>query len=377
MASWWNVPGNFIEFGKNIAGMAGAAGPSYTSKGGNQGWNNTGLNSTPVYPSNYSGPTTAPTSAPQGPQPGGGNDQSPVPVASGVSTGTGGYSSSSRSTGSSASRAPAAPLYNPDDLAYLNDQEASLRRLFTDADIARDQGMRGIADEFGRTEQRKKEDQARTERDYQTKEDATTREKTSALGKVNDNARTLANSVRRRLALTGGTSSSAYQEAAPAAVATEATRDRTGVMENYGANFNALKTAREDAKSQFERMFEDLRTQKNQREQALQQGVLENKNQVEQKLSALAAERAKLLGGGYQAQRIAQQPFLDATNARKAEINSLADRYRNPFTPQEVKVANPSMRDYLVENAGISPEQQQEVTYNDYLAKLKKDDEQL
>jgi hypothetical protein len=305
---------------------------------------------------------------PPAPANNGGIDQS------GVYTGTGGnydpYAAQRAAQAAEEARNKA------DDLAYLNDQENSLRGLFGEADNAFRQGQQGIADEFGRAEQRKKEDQARANRDYNLKETTTTTAKTSSLGKVNDNARNLANSVRRRLALSGGTSSSAYQEAAPAAVAAEATRDRTGVMENYGANFNAIKTARDDAKSQFERMFEDLRLQRSGREQALQQGVLQNKNDVEQKLSALAQERAKLLGGGYQAQRVAQQPYLDALNSRKGEINSLADRYRNPFTPQEVKVANPSLRDYMVENAGITPEQQQEVTYNDYLNKLKKQDEE-
>lgn len=53
-----------------------------------------------------------------------------------------------------------------------------------------------------------------------------------------------------------------------------------------------------------------------------------------------------------------------------------SDKYRTPFTPQAVNVANPSMRDYLVERKGITPEQQQVETYNDYLTKLKKQDEE-
>lgn len=99
----------------------------------------------------------------------------------------------------------AQPAYNPDDLNYLNDQENRLRAMFGEADTALNQGRQGIADEFGRTEQRKKEDQARVNRDYDNKEADTTTKKQSALGKVNDNARTLANSVRRKLALASGT----------------------------------------------------------------------------------------------------------------------------------------------------------------------------
>jgi hypothetical protein len=274
------------------------------------------------------------------------------------------------------SRAAAAPAYNPDDLNYLNDQENRLRAMFGEADTALNQGRQGIADEFGRTEQRKREDQARVNRDYDNKEADTTTKKQSALGKVNDNARTLANSVRRKLALASGTSSSAYQDEAPQAVAKEATEGRTNVLEDFAGNFNALKRAREDTKSEFERMFEDLRIQRQGRERQLEEGVMANRQDIDTKLSNLASERAKLLGGGYKDVRIAQQPYEAAINARKAEISSLFDKYRTPFTPQAVNVANPSLRDYLVERKGITPEQQQVETYNDYLTKLKKQDEE-
>lgn len=270
----------------------------------------------------------------------------------------------------------AQPAYNPDDLNYLNDQENRLRAMFGEADTALNQGRQGIADEFGRTEQRKKEDQARVNRDYDNKEADTTTKKQSALGKVNDNARTLANSVRRKLALASGTSSSAYQDEAPQAVAKEATEGRTNVLEDFAGNFNALKRAREDTKSEFERMFEDLKIQRNTRERQLEDGVLNNKQDITNKLNNLATERAKLLQGGYKEVRLAQQPFENEYNARKSEITSLFDKYRTPFTPQAVNVANPSLRDYLVERKGITPEQQQVETYNDYLTKLKKQDEE-
>ena len=306
------------------------------------------------------------------PQPGG-SDQGPVDNGGGGAYNA--YSAYSR-TGSSGSRAAAAPAYNPDDLNYLNDQEGRLRAMFGEADTALNQGRQGIADEFGRTEQRKREDQARVNRDYDNKEADTTTKKQSALGKVNDNARTLANSVRRKLALASGTSSSAYQDEAPQAVAKEATEGRTNVLEDFAGNFNALKRAREDTKSEFERMFEDLRIQRQGRERQLEEGVMANRQDIDTKLSNLASERAKLLGGGYKDVRIAQQPYEAAINARKAEISSLFDKYRTPFTPQAVNIANPSLRDYLVERKGITPEQQQVETYNDYLTKLKKQDEE-
>lgn len=330
----------------------------------------------PVYTAPYPETTGQPRVPAPAPQQTMSNPYQPAAEAQYIDSSGNYISNAAYRANTAAARAPAAPAYNPDDLAYLNDQENRLRAMFGEADTALNQGRQGIADEFGRTEQRKKEDQARVNRDYDNKEADTTTKKQSALGKVNDNARTLANSVRRKLALASGTSSSAYQDEAPQAVAKEATEGRTNVLEDFAGNFNALKRAREDTKSEFERMFEDLRIQRQGRERQLEEGVLANRNDIDTKLSNLATERAKLLGGGYRESRVAQQPYEDAINARKSEITSLFDKYRTPFTPQAVNVANPSMRDYLVERKGITPEQQQVETYNDYLTKLKKQDEE-
>lgn len=69
-------------------------------------------------------------------------------------------------------------------------------------------------------------------------------------------------------------------------------------------------------------MFEDLKIQRNTRERQLEDGVLNNKQDITNKLNNLATERAKLLQGGYKEVRLAQQPFENEYNARKSEITS-------------------------------------------------------
>jgi hypothetical protein len=55
-------------------------------------------------------------------------------------------------------------------------------------------------------------------------------------------------------------------------------------------------------------------------------------------LANLAAERAKLIGGGYGQARVAQQPFLDQINQRSAQLDSIFNQFNTPYAVKPVTV---------------------------------------
>lgn len=182
----------------------------------------------------------------------------------------------------------------------------------------------------------------------------TTRGKLDAVGNVDTNARVLNNSLRQILGLASGSGSSAYQITAPNAVARDASIKRAGVGDAYAENFRDLDVAETRAKSAFEQLLEDLERQRNTSERDFRTGVGEQRNAIEEQLADVARERALLQGGGYDQARMASQPFEARINERNISLDSLFDKFRNPFKVNPVKVDTPELRDYNVDRTAIN-----------------------
>lgn len=243
--------------------------------------------------------------------------------------------------------------YNPQDIAYLDDQMARLRSQHGSADTALNNGLTQLQDSYGREVQGANTRQNQTMQDFTTKETDTTRAKDSALTRTNENARTLAEGLRRRLGLASGSGSSAFQFAAPGAVAKMATENRTGVLENFGANFRDLNTSRDRVKSQYEEMLADLESQRKTREGDFRSGILERKSQIDNSLAEAARQKALALGGGYKQVKTAMSPFVSQIDSRQAEIDGLFNKFRTPFTQKAIDTSMPTLRDYMVDRANI------------------------
>lgn len=243
--------------------------------------------------------------------------------------------------------------YNPADIAYLNDQEARLRAQHGSTDTALNNGLTQLGDSYNKevAGTNAKRDQAM--HDFGIKRKDTTRAKESAITRTNENARTLAEGLRRRLGLASGSGSSAFQFAAPGAVSKIATENRTGVLENFGTNFRDLATSENRAKTQFEELLASLAEQKNTRESDFRSGILEKKSQIDGNLAEVARQRALALGGGYTQVKAAMAPYTGAIDSRQAEIDGLFNRFRTPFTQKAVDTSMPTLRDYMVDRANI------------------------
>lgn len=275
-------------------------------------------------------------------------------------------------TGGGASQAPS---YNQDDLNYLNDQENSLRAQLARADTTLNQGLTQLGDSYNKEVSGANTQRGRALENFNTQIDDTTRDKVNAINQVDTNARTLNDSLRRILGMASGRGSSAYKFAAPNAVARDASQRRSGVNETFGTNFRNIDTAKNRASEDFATLLDDLAAQKQQRESSLREGVLTSKNSINSNLANLAGERAKLLGGGYGAVRIAQQPFQDQITGNNAAIDNLFNQYRSPYSVKAIDIQKPDLGAYTVDKAALASNTQGAGAYSPYSAFLKKKQE--
>jgi hypothetical protein len=176
--------------------------------------------------------------------------------------------------------------------------------------------------------------------------------------------------------MAGGADSSAYMNAAPRAVARDASGKRTGVEEDYATNFRNLDTTKRRAEEDYGKLLESLNKQKQEKLYGLETGIADQRNQVQLQLADLAAKKQQALGGGAAGISRAQQPYLDQINARRGEINSLFDRYNPTYQKQEVKVNMPSLRDYMVNRSKISGGGSSPQQYEPYNVPVRKDEEE-
>lgn len=259
-----------------------------------------------------------------------------------------------RSGGARGGSGVASPSYNPADIAYLDDQRGRLEGQHRSANTALTNGLTQLQDSYNKEVSGANSRRAQAIQDLNTKREDTTRAKDSALNRVNKNARTLAEGLRRRIGMASGSGSSAFQITAPGAVSRDATEDRTGVLENFGVNFRDLATTEQRQKTQFEELLSDLEAQRKTRESDFRSGILEKKNQIDTSLSEVARQKALALGGGYNQARTAMAPYAGAIDSRQAEIDNLFNKFRTPFAQKTVDTTAPTLRDYMVDRANIS-----------------------
>ncbi len=265
--------------------------------------------------------------------------------------------------------------YSAEDVAYIDDLIANYSRQMGRTTSGLDTGLASLESSFNKETSRQNEARGRALEDFQTKRSDTDLAKQNAIGKVDTNARTLADSLRRRLGMAGGTDSSAFKFAAPGAVARQASGERGDVLTNYGANYRDLATSENRAKTDFENLLADLAEQKRSRETSLRSGVLEQQNQISEALANAAREKASIMGGGYGAARNASQQYTNDIASRETAIDNLLRGSVTPYSVKDVQVNAPSLRDYTVDRAAINANQGTGSTYSPYEQLLKKRNE--
>lgn len=263
------------------------------------------------------------------------------------------------------------------DLAYLDDQEGLLRGLLSRTGAALTQGLTQLDDDYGRERGRTEQQRADATADYAVRREDTTRDKGSALDNIDTNARMLANMVRGIIGRASGSGSSAYQLAAPDAVARDASLDRSEVQDTFGRNFRDLDTGEKRMNSSFEDLLADLFSQRQDKERGLREGVLSQEQSILGNLADVARSKAAARGGGYGDVRAATAPLQGEIASRQGAIDELFNKYRTPFTTKAVDTQAPTLSDYRVDRAAVggatSPGSQQYSPYSQFLRKNDED----
>ncbi len=218
------------------------------------------------------------------------------------------------------------------DLAYLSNYDQQLNRQLGSSKTGLANGLKQIGDSYNEQYNRTNQDQTTADTGYNTQRDQTTQGKQSALDTIYSGANTLANSVRRILGLSGGSNSSAYQFAAPSAIAKDTTAKTTGVANTYKNNYDAIDTAQQGTDLKFTRALADLLDQRKQKESDLNSGILTQQQSIEQQLEQNALMRAQITGGNVPA---ALAPYSQQIADRQNQLDDLFNKYRTPYSMQD------------------------------------------
>lgn len=265
----------------------------------------------------------------------------------GANTGTNQNTTPTSSGGSS-------PSYSREDLAYIDAQLAALGNQEGRLDNTLRQSLDAVLQNYNKQYSDTTGARGRAIEDFNTKFQTSDQGRQKALGQVETNARTLADSLRRRIGMASGSGSSAYQITAPGAVAQQASDQRSNVLDDYSQNFLALDRDKKRAEEDFNKALTELNNWRSQSEMGVQQDIGNKRNEIAAAKQQAAAEKAKLLGGGYQGIRNAMAPYEQQINERNSFLDGLYDKYASKYQAKPVQVANTQLRDYAVDNAAVA-----------------------
>lgn len=236
-------------------------------------------------------------------------------------------------------------------LAELAAQEGQLRDFLNSANGQLDQGVSSINDDAARLRAKNAQDRGRANQDFDIRTEDTQRAKDGKLDSIDTNARVQANSLRNMVGRASGSGSSAYQIAVPGAVARDASLDRQGVQEDFGANFRDLGLAKKRVGEDFEEADQDVNRQVNDKTRALREGILTAQNDASGSLADIARRRAAVQGGN---PATAGAGFDAEISTRRQAINSLFNTYKTPLQARAVDTTAPALRDYVTDGTAVS-----------------------
>lgn len=239
------------------------------------------------------------------------------------------------------------------DLAYLDEQEGMLNRQLGRTDSALAQALDALLQNYNKELSAANKTQGRNLEDFSTKTQQSEMGRSRELGKVDTRARMLADSLRQRLGLAGGSGSSAYQYAAPRAVQRQASSQRGDVLSDYSANFQALDTNKRRGDEDYQELLQELQRQRTQNEGGVRGAIEEQRNSIRDSLSQTAATRQKLMGGGYTGARQAMAPYQSQIQGGESLIDSIYNKYAARYNVNPLQTRTTSLRDYATDKAAV------------------------
>ena len=294
--------------------------------------------------------------------------------------GTGGFTGTGgTTTGGGGNGAPAAPAYSQEDLAYLDNQQGVLERQLGRTDSTLANALDAILQNYNKELSGANTTRGRNLEDFDTKTQISESGRGRELGKVDTSARMLADSLRQRLGLASGSGSSAYQITAPRAVQRQASEQRTGVLQDYSANFKALDTDKRRAEEDYNSLLSDLNTQKIAKEGGVRGDIATQRNSILDNQRRVAGQRAQLVGGGYSGVKAAMSPYEAQIAQGESLIDGIYNKYAAKYNVKPLTVNNTQLRDYAVDKAAVRDNQAtgNQGEYAPYKPYVKEDDQEV
>jgi len=247
------------------------------------------------------------------------------------------------------SYSPSAPAYDQNELRNFDQQQSLFERLLQSTRGTLDSGLKSIDSSYNRSRSRSDQDKANALGDLGYQRGEVESGKTKAINQTGDNSRVLRNSLMRILGQASG-GGSAF-DMADMATAREATKNRSGVMENYASNMQGLDRTERDTMTKFQRLLEDLDLQKKEREEQLREGVTDREQSIVAEQGQLAADRAALIGGD---QFAAADPYRQQYLQLQNTLDALPGQFATDFQYNPNQIKQPTLKDYMVNRSSIN-----------------------
>ena len=277
-------------------------------------------------------------------------------------------------SGGGAGGASRAPAYSQEDLAYLDSQMGNLNNQYGRTDTTLRDALDAVLQNYNKELGGANLTRGRNIEDFNTKTQVSEQGRGRELGKVDTNARMLANSLRQRLGLGAGASSA--QNVAGEAVARQASEQRGDVLGDYAANFMELDTNKRRSEEDYNSMLKELDTQKLQREGGVRGDIETQRNSIRENQGRIAGEKAKLLGGGYTGVRSAMAPYDAKIAGGESLIDSIYSKYAAKYNVNPLQTRNTNLRDYATDNVAVRDQAQGGEEYSPYKNPFQEDEEQ-
>lgn len=249
------------------------------------------------------------------------------------------------------------PAYSKEDLAYLDSQQAVLDRQYGRTDTTLRDALDAVLQNYNKELSGANLTRSRNLEDFDDKTEISEQGRARELGKVDTSARMLANSLRQRLGLASGSGSSAYQVSAPDAVRRQATEQRGDVLSDYSANFQELDKNKKRSEEDYNSLLEELGKQRAQREGGVINDIESQRNSIRENKARIAGEKAKLLGGGYNAVRQAMSPYEAQIAQGEGLLDSIYSKYAAKYNVNPIAERKTNLRDYATDKVAVRDQQ--------------------
>lgn len=261
-------------------------------------------------------------------------------------------------------------------IGMLDSELDAIAKSIANLDTTWSAGKTQLQDAANKSLSRANEQQSDALSKYATQRADTKQAFNTSLADVDNQAYDNYAALNALLGRAGAGSSSAAQNVVPYAVSQTASKARGGVADTYGKNIRDLNTAEDETKQSYNNIVQDIKDQQNKSLGDLESDIQTKRSGYENDRANLLAQKAQAQGGNWQTVKAAMQPAIDQRDAIDQALAGLLNKYRNPYTVQDVTVTDPNTSNYAVDTNGVKTSDTSGTgtdtdTSADYLAQLK------